>query len=228
MRTALLLLDFSAAFDFIDHDLLTLVLKTCSGITTSQHQHSTGSNHFSQAEPTSSESATTHQNYSTSSSVYHRVKSWVNFFSFYTRPTLPASRHYMTSWCIFMQTTLNCTYLLPRETYIKQKINLSPVYAKFGTGVPQCVLISIQLKRIWFHRNNHQSHHLNYQCLQLDPNCAITPVNTVRDLGVLLDSSLNLRAHITSVTRSCFFHLRRKRKVRKCLSPGSSSRYIKD
>ena len=71
---------------------------------------------------------------------------------------------------------------------------------------------------IWFHRNNHPAHPLNNQCLQLDSNCIITPVNTVRDLGVLLDSSLNLRAHITSVTRSCFFHLRRIRQVKRCLN----------
>ena len=67
---------------------------------------------------------------------------------------------------------------------------------------------------IWFHRNNHPAHPLNNQCLQLDPNCIITPVNTVRDLGVLLHSSLNLKAYITSVTRSCFFHLRRMRQSR--------------
>ena len=71
---------------------------------------------------------------------------------------------------------------------------------------------------IWFHRNKHPAHPLNNQCLQLDPNCIITPVNTVRDLGVLLDSSLNLKAHITSVTRSCFFHLRHIRQVKKCLN----------
>ena len=93
---------------------------------------------------------------------------------------------------------------------------------------------------IWFHRNNHPAHPLNNQCLQLDPNCIITPVNTVRDLGVLLYSSLNLRAHITSVTRSCFFHLRRIRQTVAVYdsqemsewtlpaSPGSNSRYIKD
>ena len=137
-----------------------------------------------------------------------------------------------------MQTTLNSTYILPRETYIKQRINLSPVYTKSRTGVPQCALGSTQLKpnsSAWFHRNKHPAHPLNNQSLQLDPNCIITSVNTVRDLGVLLDSSLNLKAHITSVTRSCFFHLRRIQQVKKCLnertlpaSPGSSSRYIKD
>ena len=43
-------------------------------------------------------------------------------------------------------------------------------------------------------------------------------MNTVQDLGVLLDSSLNLRAQITSVTRSCFFHLCRIRQVKRCLN----------
>ena len=70
---------------------------------------------------------------------------------------------------------------------------------------------------IWFHRNNHPAHPLNNQCLQLDPNCIITPVNMVWDFCVLLDSSLNMQTHITSVTRSSFFNLRRIRQVKRCL-----------
>ena len=46
----------------------------------------------------------------------------------------------------------------------------------------------------------------------------ITPVNMVRDFGVILDILLNLRAHVTSVTRSCFFHLCRIRQVKKYLN----------
>jgi len=40
----------------------------------------------------------------------------------------------------------------------------------------------------------------------------IKPIDCVRDLGVLLDSSLSMREHITKVTSTCFFHLRRLRK----------------
>ena len=87
---------------------------------------------------------------------------------------------------------------------------------------------------IWFHWNNHTAHPINNQCLQLDPNCIITPVNTVRDLGVLLDSSLNMKAHITSVTRVMLLspspYTTSQEMFERTLpaSFGSSSRYIED
>ena len=43
----------------------------------------------------------------------------------------------------------------------------------------------------------------------------IKPV--VRDLGVFLDSELNLDQHVKTVIRSCFFHLRRLKLVRRIL-----------
>ena len=43
----------------------------------------------------------------------------------------------------------------------------------------------------------------------------IEPRDQVRDLGVILDSSLSMRQHIAKVTSTCFFHLRRLRKIGK-------------
>jgi len=40
----------------------------------------------------------------------------------------------------------------------------------------------------------------------------IEPVDCVRDLGVLIDSSLNMCQHVAEVTWTCFFHLCRLRK----------------
>jgi len=40
---------------------------------------------------------------------------------------------------------------------------------------------------------------------------------TVRDLGVHLDSELSMRAHISKITQTCFFHPRRLRQVRRLL-----------
>ena len=46
---------------------------------------------------------------------------------------------------------------------------------------------------------------------------AIQPSEVVRDLGVLLDSELSLRRHVNSVSRTCFFQIRRLKQVRRLL-----------
>ena len=42
--------------------------------------------------------------------------------------------------------------------------------------------------------------------------------STVRDLGVTLDSSLSFKDHISNLTRSSYFHLRRLRAIRRSVS----------
>jgi len=45
----------------------------------------------------------------------------------------------------------------------------------------------------------------------------ITPLNKVRDLGVIIDSELSMDAQTRNVARSCFYQLRQLRSVRKSL-----------
>ena len=57
----------------------------------------------------------------------------------------------------------------------------------------------------------------------------IQPCDRVRDLGVILDSSLSmrlLRHHIAKVTSTCFFHLRRLRKIGHILDKNSRCRLV--
>src|SRR6218665_1419676 len=54
--------------------------------------------------------------------------------------------------------------------------------------------------------------------LNLGPDCSINPSDVVRDLGVLLDNMLSLKSQIASITKSCFFHLRRIRQVKKSVN----------
>jgi len=46
----------------------------------------------------------------------------------------------------------------------------------------------------------------------------IKPSTVVRDLGVLIDAELTLRQHVSRLVSSCFFHLRRLREVRNHVS----------
>jgi len=54
----------------------------------------------------------------------------------------------------------------------------------------------------------------------------IQPCDRVRDLGVILDSSLSMRHHIAKVTSTCLFHLRRLRKIGHILDKNSRCRLV--
>ena len=61
--------------------------------------------------------------------------------------------------------------------------------------------------------------HLNHtDCsITVDNVAAIEPAHVVRDLGVCFDSELTMHPHIRNVTRTCFYHLRRLRSIRRHL-----------
>ena len=70
---------------------------------------------------------------------------------------------------------------------------------------------------IWFDRRSRPDDDKQIKSLHLESNCTILPSDVIRDLGVLLDSSLNMTQHISSVAKACYFHLRRIRQVKRCL-----------
>ena len=50
----------------------------------------------------------------------------------------------------------------------------------------------------------------------------ITPTDSARNLGVVFDGGLNFRKHISSVCRSCYYHIRDLRRLRPCLTSEGS------
>ena len=53
---------------------------------------------------------------------------------------------------------------------------------------------------------------------------AVERVDSVRDFGVILDSELSMRVHISKISSTCFFHLRRLRKLRSLIDTASAQR----
>jgi hypothetical protein len=78
-------------------------------------------------------------------------------------------------------------------------------------------LNSTKTQFIWF-GTRQQLHKLDYSLLALKfP--SYTYSSSVRDLGVTLDSSLTFAEHISTLTRSCYFQLRRLRAIRRSTMP---------
>ena len=81
------------------------------------------------------------------------------------------------------------------------KLKLSPSKTEF-------LLIGTKLQREFFLNN--------FPCLLLGQDT--NPSTSAKNLGVLFDSSLNFRKHISQTCRACFYHIRDLRRIRKSLS----------
>ena len=46
----------------------------------------------------------------------------------------------------------------------------------------------------------------------------VTPLTTVADLGVHVDNQLTMTAHVTHLSRSCFYQLRQLRSIRRFIT----------
>jgi len=54
-------------------------------------------------------------------------------------------------------------------------------------------------------------------------NDVVTPVDAVRNLGVILDSELTMQRHVNKVASACFFHIRRLKQIRQLLGPEATA-----
>ena len=55
----------------------------------------------------------------------------------------------------------------------------------------------------------------------------IQPSSTVRDLGAYIDSGMSFTDHVTRLTRTCFFHIRQLRSIRRSLTVDSSHALVR-
>jgi len=66
---------------------------------------------------------------------------------------------------------------------------------------------------IWFGSHTNLTKLAKVNCCLSVGSAVIDPSAVVRDLGVLLDSELTLRQHVSKVTSSCYYQIRRLRQV---------------
>ena len=47
----------------------------------------------------------------------------------------------------------------------------------------------------------------------------VTPSPSARNLGIVFDSALNFKSHISGISRACYYHIRDMRRIRRFLTP---------
>ena len=47
----------------------------------------------------------------------------------------------------------------------------------------------------------------------------VTPSSSARNLGIVFDSALNFKSHISGISRACYYHIRDMRRIRRFLTP---------
>ena len=47
----------------------------------------------------------------------------------------------------------------------------------------------------------------------------LTPSPSARNLGIVFDSALNFKRHISVISRACYYHIRDMRRIRRFLTP---------
>ena len=213
----LLLLDFSSAFDCVDHTILLQILQSQFGISASAllwiasfltsrtHNVCFGAKF----------SKTAHLLFGVpQGSILGPL-----LFILYTSNITKIALRYDISIHIYADDTQ--LYIKLSTTNIENsKTRLTACFHEIQMW---CASMRLKLNTsktelIWFDRRSGSHPDLNTLSLQLDKTCSIRPSTVVRDLGVLLDSKLSMSNHVNSVAKACFFHLRRIRQIKRCLN----------
>ena len=204
--TALTLLDLSTAFDTIDHATLTDRLSNWYGISGQAQIWSV------KIENTFSDKVTLSYGVP-QGSVLGPV-----LFTLYTTPLSGIISSFDINHQLYADDTQIYIYLSVSKAkeslenlqhcligvsawMTESKLKLNPSKTEF-------LLIGTKLQREKFLNN--------FPCLLLGQDT--NPSTSAKNLGVLFDSSLNLRKHISQTCRACFYHIRDLRRIRKSLS----------
>ena len=217
--SALVLLDLSAAFDTIDHNILLSRLKSCFGI--SDTAHSLLAHYLYQR----SQSVAIDQSFSPNLPLVRGVPQGSVLgpllFTLYTTPL----SHLLTDSSLQFHFYADDTQIYisfsssdSSQALAKLSSTLDHVHSWFcanrlvvNPSKTEYLLIGTRQQRTKVADSS-----ISFK------NIALCHTDSARNLGVIFDSNLNFKNHISSICRSSFFHIRQLRQIRSSLDKSSA------
>ncbi len=217
----LVLLDLSAAFDTIDHDILIDRLQNYTGIQGQAlrwfRSYLSDRYHFVYLNGESSQLSPVKYGVPQGSVLGPLL------FSLYMLPLGNIIRKYGISFHCYADDTQLYISTKPDETSKLSKLTECVKNIKDWMTSNFLLLNSDKTEVLLIGPKDSTQNLLDYN-LQLD-GCTVTS-STVKNLGVILDSNLSFENHISNVTKTAFFHLRNISKLRNMLSVSDAEKLV--
>jgi hypothetical protein len=217
--SALVLLDLTAAFDTIDHEILLNRLYVCFGISDSAF------NFFSSYLSGRSQSVKIDEEFSAKSSLLRGVpQGSVLGPLLFTLYTTPLSYLLTDSFIPFhfyaddSQLYVSFSSSDSNQSLLRLSSTLDQVHSWFSTN--RLFVFPSKTEYLLIGTPQQRSKVTNSSVYF--QNLTLCPSDAVRNLGVIFDTNLNFKNHISSICRLSFFQIRQLRQIRSSLDKNSA------